>query len=561
MGLLYWDGRLSCFLLHASVLLLLGKGEKICPLSCRCEGKIVYCESGSFQDVPENISSGCQGLSLRYNGLPRLQPYQFAHLNQLVWLYLDHNSISTVDSLAFQGLRRLKELILSSNKISQVENSTFYSVPNLRNLDLSYNQLQLLRPGYFHGLRKLQSLHLRSNSIKTIPIRTFLECRSLEFLDLGYNRLRALTRTTFLGLLMLTELHLEHNQFSRINFFLFPRLLNLQALYLQWNRIRSVNQGLAWTWHTLQKLDLSGNEIQALDPAVFRCLPNLQTLNLESNKLSNVSLEVVSSWISVTTINLAGNVWDCSLSICPLVAWLKHFRGTRDATIICSSPKYLQGERVMDAVRNSSICEEFLTLEPTLTGMALLTTAFTTTPRTTPPTTTSTTDSTTATTQAAPGTSVQRLVPRTSFPRGTDKKSFFTETVAPSSPPFTPGPEFEHMTFHKIIAGSVALFLSVSLILLVIYVSWRRYPNSMRQLQQHSIRRKRRKKAREPEHNLSSQLQEYYLSYNYANSETMDSLVNGACTCTISGSRECENEYMCARHLPGGWQEEIPTIH
>ncbi|KAI4876079.1 hypothetical protein NFI96_005739 [Prochilodus magdalenae] len=538
MGSLVWDGRLSCFLFHASVLLLLSRGERVCPVSCRCEGKIVYCESAAFQDIPENISLGCQGLSLRYNSLLVLQPYQFAHLNQLVWLYLDHNSISNVDSHAFQGLRRLKELILSSNKINQLQNSTFYPVPNLRNLDLSDNQLQALRPGHFHGLRKLQNLHLRSNSIKSIPIRTFLECRSLEFLDLGYNRLRTLARTAFLGLLRLTELHLEHNQFSRINFFLFPRLSNLQALYLQWNRIRTVTQGSLWDWHTLQKLDLSGNEIQVLDPDVFRCLPNLQTLNLESNKLCNVSQEVVSHWLSISTINLAGNIWDCTSSICPLVSWLRNFRGSRDTTIICSSPKSHQGERVMDAVQNSSICEELFTVEPT-TELTVPQTTTTTTSYTTKLPIVSTTSSTT-TRQSPRVTVVHRLAPKVVLPGASDKGALPLPSMTPSSLPFTPEPEFEHMTFHKIIAGSVALFLSVSLILLVIYVSWRRYPNSMRQLQQHSIRRKRRKKTRQTEHNISSQLQEYYLSYNHANAETVDSLVNGACTCTISGSRECE---------------------
>ncbi|KAL7828582.1 hypothetical protein SRHO_G00322160 [Serrasalmus rhombeus] len=551
-GSIVWDGRLSCFLFHASVLLLLSKGERVCPVSCRCEGKIVYCESGALKDIPENISLGCQGLSLRYNSLLVLQPYQFAHLNQLVWLYIDHNSISKIDSFAFQGLRRLKELILSSNKIMQLPNSTFYAVPNLRNLDLSDNQLQALRPGHFHGLRKLQNLYLRSNSIKSIPTRTFLECRSLEFLDLGYNRLRALGRTAFLGLLKLTELHLEHNQFSKINFFLFPRLSNLQSLYLQWNRIRTVNQGSPWDWHTLQKLDLSGNEIQVLDPDVFRCLPNLQTLNLESNKLSNVSQEVVSHWLSISTISLAGNIWDCSSSICPLVAWLKNFRGSRDATIICSSPKSLQGERVMGAVQNSMICEELFTVEPTTELPTLLTTT-TITSYTTKPSTISATTATTApsTTRQSPHvTIIQRLTPKALFPVLSDNSALPLPSLMPSSLPFTPEAEFEHMTFHKIIAGSVALCLSVSLILLVIYVSWRRYPNSMRQFQQHSIRRKRRKKARQAEHNINSQLQEYYLSYNHASAETMGTLDNGVCTCTISGSRECENEYPYPRPLP-----------
>uniref|UniRef100_A0A665V7T1 Leucine rich repeat transmembrane neuronal 4 like 1 n=1 Tax=Echeneis naucrates TaxID=173247 RepID=A0A665V7T1_ECHNA len=474
------DGRLTHLLFPLLLLLraplLLSFGERTCPNSCRCEGKTVHCDSSGFIDVPENITIGCQGLSLRYNELHTLLPYQFAHLGQLLWIYLDHNQISAVDSRAFQGVRRLKELILSSNRITSLHNSTFHGIPNLRSLDLSYNKLEILQPGQFHGLRKLQNLHLRSNGLSNIPIRAFLECRSLEFLDLGYNRIKALTRTTFLGLQKLMELHLEHNQFSRINFFLFPRLANLRSLYLQWNRIRVVNQGLPWTWYTLQKLDLSGNEIQTLDPAVFHCLPNLQVLNLESNKLSNVSQEAVSAWISLTSISLAGNMWDCGTGICPLVAWLRNFRGSKDTTMICSNPKYLQGEKIMEATRNHGICEE--------TDYVL------------------------------------------------------TETPSPTSD------KIEHMTLHKVVVGSVALFFTMSLILTIIYVLWRRYPGATRLLQQRSmVGRKRRKKSPEPEQNLSSQLQEYYMSYNpAATPEALEVLGNGtgSCTCTISGSRECE---------------------
>ncbi|XP_075961104.1 leucine-rich repeat transmembrane neuronal protein 4 [Anarhichas minor] len=515
MGSVMLDWRLSCLLLQAAVLLLLSKGERMCPASCRCEGKIVYCESGIFQGIPENITTGCQGLSLRYNSLLVLLPYQFAHLNQVIWLYLDHNSIKDIDALAFHGVRRLKELILSSNKITHLHNNTFSAIPNLRNLDLSYNQLQSLQPGHFYGLRKLQNLHFRSNGLKQILIRTFLECRSLEFLDLGYNRLRSLTRTTFLGLFKLKELHLEHNQFSRINFFIFPRLTNLQALYLQWNRIRSMTQGVPWTWHKLQKLDLSGNEIQMLDPTVFQCMPNLQILNLESNKLSSVPVKAVAAWTSLTTVSLAGNAWDCSPSICPLMGWLKNFRDSKDITMICSSPKSVQGERVVDVVKNHSTCAA---THPDLT----------TDPGTESP--------------------VQRLTPSPVRPSATHRKTTESTNMSSTSPispepptSFIPELHFEHMAFHKIIAGSVALFLSVALILLVIYVSWRRYPNTMRQLQQQSVNHKRRKKARKQEQDLNSQLQEYYLSY-HSNSETMDSLVNETrpCTCTISGSIECE---------------------
>lgn len=542
MGSVMPDWRLSCLLVQAAVLLLLSEGEKMCPASCRCEGKIVYCESGIFVDVPENITVNCQGLSLRYNNLLGLLPYQFAHLNQLIWLYLDHNSINAIDALAFHGVRRLKELILSSNKISHLPNNTFSAIPNLRNLDLSYNQLQFIHPGHFYGLRKLQNLHLRSNGLKQIFVRTFLECRSLEFLDLGYNRLRSLTRTTFLGLFKLKELHLEHNQFSRINFFLFPRLTNLQALYLQWNRIRSISQGERWIWQKLLKLDLSGNDIQTLDPVVFQCMPNLQTLNLESNKLSSVPVEAVAAWTSLTTISLAGNSWDCSPSICPLMGWLLTIRDAKDISMICSGPKRAQGERVVDAIKNHSTCPDNVF---STTALLLLLTSTATAINTTGPF-----FPTVPPELAIPEATVQILTPPPVYHISTDRKTTkeptaFTRTISPFNPltPTTSIPElqFEHMSFHKIIAGSVALFLSVSLILLVIYVSWRRYPNTMRQLQQHSVNHKRRKKSLKQEQDLNSQLQEYYLSY-HSNSETMDSLGNEGrpCTCTISGSIECE---------------------
>ncbi|XP_077418079.1 leucine-rich repeat transmembrane neuronal protein 4-like [Vanacampus margaritifer] len=540
MGSVMLGWRFSCVLVQAAVWLLLSKGERMCPASCRCEGKLVYCESGIFQDIPENITTGCQGLSLRYNNLLVLMPYQFAHLNQLVWLYLDHNSISAVDVLAFHGVRRLKELIISSNKISHLHNNTFSAVPNLRNLDLSYNKLQSLQPGHLFGLRKLQNLHLRSNGLKQIIVRTFLECRSLEFLDLGYNRLRSLTRTTFLGLFRLKELHLEHNQFSRINFYIFPRLTNLQALYLQWNRIRAVTQGAPWTWLKLQKLDLSGNEIQTLDPLVFQSMPNLQTLNLESNKLRSVSVEAVSAWASVTNIGLAGNAWDCRPSICPLMAWLRTLRDAKDISMICSGPKSTQGERVIDVVGNYSTCVDITSnvSTPAPVGLTLSPFVNATSHR-----------SFHGGTQLAHGESpAQTSPPSAIWPNSTDRHTVKPTSAGPSPPPSAdpstssfPETAFEHMAFHKIIAGTVALFLSVSLILLVIYVSWRHYPNTMRQLQQHSVKHKRRKKGRKQEQDLNSQLQEYYLSY-HSNSETMDSLANEArpCTCTISGSIECE---------------------
>lgn len=486
--------------------------ERPCPQSCRCDGKMIYCESNAFRDVPGNVSVSAQGLSLRYNSLANLRARQFAGLSQLVWLYLDHNYIGGVDGQAFHGVRKLKELILSSNKVARLENGTFHDVPNLRNLDLSYNKLQVLQPDQFLGLRKLLSLHLRSNSLKTIPMRVFLDCRNLEFLDIGYNRLRSLTRNAFAGLLKLLELHLEHNQFSKINLAHFPRLTNLRVLYLQWNRIKVLTQGPPWMWTSLQKLDLAGNELQVLDPGTFQCLPNLQSLNLDSNKLSNISQQTLEVWISLTSVSLAGNLWLCNPNICPLVAWIQAFKGNKESTLICSGPKEAQGEKVSDMVETYNICTptQIPSTRSPPTSVLL-------TERRPPPPTRA---------PAAPGPELQNV----------------TAGPSPSEDAvIDPSPD-EYVSFHKIVAGSVALLLSVAVILLVIYVSWRRYPSSVRQLQQRSSAKKRQKKSRDVERSLGSPLQEYYVDYKPAHSETMDVLVNGTgpYTYTISGSRECQ---------------------
>nr|KAF6457332.1 leucine rich repeat transmembrane neuronal 3 [Rousettus aegyptiacus] len=440
------SGSAVALVIAPTVLLtMLSSAERGCPKGCRCEGKMVYCESQKLQEIPSSISAGCLGLSLRYNSLQKLKYNQFKGLNQLTWLYLDHNHISNIDENAFNGIRRLKELILSSNRISYFLNNTFRPVTNLRNLDLSYNQLHSLGSEQFRGLRKLLSLHLRSNSLRTIPVRIFQDCRNLELLDLGYNRIRSLARNVFAGMIRLKELHLEHNQFSK--------------------------------------------------------------LNLDSNKLTFIGQEILDSWISLNDISLAGNIWECSRNICSLVNWLKSFKGLRENTIICASPKELQGVNVIDAVKNYSICGKSTTERFDLA-------------------------------RALPKPTFKPKLPRPKH----ESKPPLPPTVGATEPSPETDVDTEHISFHKIIAGSVALFLSVLVILLVIYVSWKRYPASMKQLQQRSLMRRHRKKKRQSLKQMTPSTQEFYVDYKPTNTETSEMLLNGTGPCTFnkSGSRECE---------------------
>ncbi|XP_063289629.1 leucine-rich repeat transmembrane neuronal protein 3 [Pelobates fuscus] len=493
---------LVCFMV------MLSSAERGCPPGCRCDGKMFYCESQKLQEIPSSLSPGCIGLSLRYNSLHVLKYNQFKGLNQLTWLYLDHNHISDIDENSFNGIRRLKELVLSSNRISLILNNTFRPVTNLRNLDLSYNIIQTLRLGQFKGLRKLQSLHLRSNLLRTIPVRIFQDCRNLELLDLGYNRIRSLARNVFTGMIRLKELHLEHNHFSKLNLALFPRLVSLQNLYLQWNRISFIGQTMSWTWTSLLRLDLSGNEIEAFSgPSVFQCVPNLQRLNLDSNKLTFIGQEILDTWISLTDIGLAGNIWECSRNICSLVNWLKNFKGLRDNTIICAGPKDLQGENVMEAVRTYNICSKSITESRELKNN-----------------------------ERSPV--VKHNIVRTKH----DSNYSMPPTVAMTGSVHESSGDSEIISLHKIIAGTVALILSVLVIFLVIYVSWKRSPVGIRHLQQGSLLKKHRHSNRSPITQMPPSSQEFYVDYKPANRDESEMTINGSGPCTYnkSGSRECE---------------------
>ncbi|XP_069096621.1 leucine-rich repeat transmembrane neuronal protein 3 [Pleurodeles waltl] len=488
------------------VFLTFTSADRRCPRACKCEGKMVYCESQNLEEIPSSIYAACLGLSLRYNSLQKLKYDQFKGLDQLTWLYLDHNHINIIEENAFSGIYRIKELILSSNKLSYFINNTFRPVTNIRNLDLSYNQLQSLLSEQFRGLRKLQNLHLRSNLLRTIPVRIFQDCRNLELLDLGYNRIRSLARNAFAGMLKLKELHLEHNQLSKLNMALFPRLSNLQNLYLQWNKISLIGQTSSWTWSSLKRLDLSGNAIEAFSgPSVFQCVPNLQSLNLDSNKLTFIGQEILVSWSSLTDISLAGNIWECSQNICSLVKWLQGFRALRKNTIICACPKELQGVSVIDAVKNDSICGRSTAERLNFTKGGLKPTS------------------------------------KTKLSAHNHERKY---SVFPTIRVMESGSDVdlnrEHISVHKLIAGSVAFFLSILVILFVIFVSWKSYPSSITELQHRAFTPEQRNMKKQLLGQITS-TQELYIDYNPPSSSCSEMLPNetGACIYNKSGAREC----------------------
>uniref|UniRef100_A0A8B9T0Z1 LRRNT domain-containing protein n=1 Tax=Anas platyrhynchos TaxID=8839 RepID=A0A8B9T0Z1_ANAPL len=447
-----------------------------CPQLCRCEGRLLYCESLNLTEMPRNLS-GMMGLSLRYNSLSELHDGQFTGLMQLTWLYLDHNHICSVEGNAFQKLRRVKELTLSSNKITQLPNTTFRPMPNLRSVDLSYNNIQALEPDLFHGLRK-----------------THDDCRSLKFLDIGYNQLKSLARNSFAGLFKLTELHLEHNDLVKVN--LLPSSSTLWTGYGNW-----------------KKLDLSGNEIEYIEPHVFESVPHLKSLQLDSNRLTYIDSRILDSWKSLTSISLSANTWDCGRNVCALASWLSNFKGRYDSNLLCATPEYAQGEDVLDAVYAFHLCED--TADPT---------------------------------------SINTLSPVTN---NSDQMFGYGSATATSNVPDAdeepttyaitvtlPGENAENaVQIHKVVTGTMALIFSFLIVVLVLYVSWKCFPASIRQLRQCFVTQRRKQKQKQTMHQMAAMsAQEYYVDYKPNHIEGALVIINeyGSCSCHQQPARECE---------------------
>ncbi|XP_004634198.1 leucine-rich repeat transmembrane neuronal protein 1 [Octodon degus] len=512
---LYWllrrpSGVVLCLL--GACFQMLPAAPSGCPQLCRCEGRLLYCEALNLTEAPHNLS-GLLGLSLRYNSLSELRAGQFTGLMQLTWLYLDHNHICSVQGDAFQKLRRVKELTLSSNQITQLANTTFRPMPNLRSVDLSYNKLQALAPDLFHGLRKLTTLHMRSNAIQFVPVRIFQDCRSLKFLDIGYNQLKSLARNSFAGLFKLTELHLEHNDLVKVNFAHFPRLVSLHSLCLRRNRVAIVVSSLDWVWN-LEKMDLSGNEIEYMEPHVFETVPHLQSLQLDSNRLTYVEPRILDSWKALTSITLAGNLWDCGRNVCALASWLSNFQGRYDGGLQCASPEYAQGEDVLDAVYAFHLCEDGA--EPT---SGHLFSAVTNRSDLGPPDGSATT--------LAEGGEGQR-----------------DGTLEPSTVALPGGEHAENaVQIHKVVTGTMALIFSFLIVVLVLYVSWKCFPASLRQLRQCFVTQRRKQKQKQTMHQMAAMsAQEYYVDYKPNHIEGALVIINeyGSCTCHQQPARECE---------------------
>ena len=174
-----------------------------CALPCQCDagdsGTDTECVNGALTAVPCHINRKANGLYLSNNTIQDIVPGDLDGLDQLQYLFADHNRLTVLRKGALSGLTSLGELFMPDNRIALVEQGALPSSINY--LELNNNTLSAVPP----LPAALATLALTNNSIgPALPRAAFDAVRgnssALADIKLGGNRIETVESGAFDGL-------------------------------------------------------------------------------------------------------------------------------------------------------------------------------------------------------------------------------------------------------------------------------------------------------------------------------------------------------------------------
>lgn len=175
--------------------------------------------------------------------------------------------------------KQMTTLSLSYNLISDVEPFELKEFAVLQMLNLSHNQIETIKKSTYSTLHSLKILDFTGNSINHIDDWAFYGTR-LKYLNLARNSLTQLTSNTFRGLNDLSILDLSENRLVKLSEDFGNYLPSLKILTLRGNELKK----LPVFPSELKKLDLNGNEFTQL----LISHSNLEILDVSRNEISNL---------------------------------------------------------------------------------------------------------------------------------------------------------------------------------------------------------------------------------------------------------------------------------
>ncbi|KAJ8010998.1 hypothetical protein DPEC_G00053640 [Dallia pectoralis] len=205
------DGMARLQVSKLVLLIFFSGGCEACPSECRCYSLTVECGSLGLRHIPQGVPDSTHTIFLQDNAIVQVGGLDLSGLGQLLYLYLQNNSISALEPGAFLRQRPLLELSLNGNLIHLLTPDTFIGLDHLRILYLAANQITRLNDHTFTGLQRLQELHLQENSIEALADQALTGLSSLALLDLSRNQLRTLGQAALRPLISLEILRVTEN--------------------------------------------------------------------------------------------------------------------------------------------------------------------------------------------------------------------------------------------------------------------------------------------------------------------------------------------------------------
>ncbi|XP_055987207.1 toll-like receptor 7 [Sorex fumeus] len=305
--------------------------------------KALYLDGNQLLEIPQDIPSSLQLLSLEANNIYMIAKENLTELANIERLYLGQNcyyrnpcNVSyNIEKDAFLGMKHLKllslkdnnitavptalpstltELYLYNNMIAKIHEDDFKNISQLQILDLSGNCPRCYNAPYpctpcennsplkihknaFDALTELRVLRLHSNSLQYVPQRWFKKLGKLRELDLSQNFLaKEIGDAKFLYLLHnLVQLDLSFNfELQIYHAFInlseaFSSLKNLRVLRIKgyiFKELSSQNLAPLRDLSNLEVLDLGTNFIKIADLSVLKQFKTLKVIDLSMNKIS-----------------------------------------------------------------------------------------------------------------------------------------------------------------------------------------------------------------------------------------------------------------------------------
>ncbi|XP_022904766.2 leucine-rich repeat protein SHOC-2 [Onthophagus taurus] len=258
------------------------------------------------RSIPANVTR----LHLGHNKIRHLNG-SLRHLNELVWLFINDNSLTSLDNQLPENGNKMILLHAANNKIKKLpqelryltklsslfmynnEISTLDTILSrsslLERLQLERNHLKMLQVDDFTGAIKLESLHLDYNHLTSLN-GSLHPLINLGFLNVSHNRLQEFSFEEIKGLDRLTILDLSHNRIRHLVGFTVNSLewgSNLSDLNLDHNDIHRLNCAVSG-FTKLVRLNVSFNKITHISPDDFIGLENLHMLDISHNHLSTL---------------------------------------------------------------------------------------------------------------------------------------------------------------------------------------------------------------------------------------------------------------------------------